>query len=744
MHPLFVPSTKPPTHFGRFRAPVGVRVVDERGAPFLVDELGPLSRIIVEQAYGADLHGDPDSWSFTDITADVMYSPGITITVGRADETSQAAAAACAFNLDNDDAAYSAYNPASRNWPWMRQGTPTRISVDPGTGIPIVMFQGEMFGATPAWDTSCNLAIVQVTANGVLRRIGRNKAPARSALFRANSGNTMLAYWAMEDGSEATAAAAATPRTPALVQTGSGTLSFGATGAPGADGMIDFTGRGSLSVAVPSYSGTSFQASFTFHTAEATQISQALMLFTSTGLRFYVRFYPTLQNWFIWLYSTSLPSGSSSAASADSAWVDGDFHTFGFSLRQVGADIQVRIRREDSTESLANVWTGETLGQVRTLVVNPPDFEGGTIVQSAYTLGHLAISTPATVPMTAVAAIADAASGYTGELAHVRLARVCAQEGIAVTIVGTSNIAMGPQPLGKFIDILRDIETTDGGLLYDGAGPGLTYVCRSARYNLTAAMTLDVDAGDLDTPFNPVDDDQRVVNDMTVTRPNGGSGRATTAGGPLGTDTIGTYEGKPITANTSDDTPLDEIAGWNLHLGQTPGLRYPNLGLDLAANPHQVPYWLAAAPFISQRADVINISQKATQHPPDDVAVLFEGHTQTMNPRNWKVKANCSRYGPWQVATWGTSRYDSGTSTLALPAPAGATSLSVLVGDGTLWVTGDVDFDIWVDAIHYHVSHIDGPTTPQTFTVGAPLNGVVKDLPAGVQVRLWDTPVYAL
>jgi hypothetical protein len=402
----------------------------------------------------------------------------------------------------------------------------------------------------------------------------------------------------------------------------------------------------------------------------------------------------------------------------------------------------LRARREDSTETQVQVFTGETLGLLRTVIVNPGDFDS-TIVQSAYTLGHLAISAPAQVPMTGVAAIADAASGYTGELAHVRMARVCDQEGIPITIIGTSNIAMGPQPLAKFIDILRDIETTDGGVLYDGAGPGLTYVCRSARYNLTAAITLDVDAGDVDNPFAPVDDDQRVLDDVTVNRNNGGSARVTSAAGPLGTDTIGTYD-KPITVNTADDTPLIEIAGWNWHLGQTVGLRYPSLGLDLAANPHQVPDWLAAAPGISIRADVININQRATQHPPDDVPLLFEGHTQALNPDNWKVKANCSQYAPWQVATWGTSRYDSGTSSLALPAPAGSTSLLVLVGDGTLWVTGDVDFDIWVDGVRFNVSHIAGTSTPQTFTVGAPLNGVVKDLAAGVQVRLWDTPIYAL
>lgn len=737
MSPAFVPSTAPPTHFGRFRPSGNLGIYDLRGVRFLPQVLGS-GRVIVEAAFGADINGDSSAWTWIEITDDVMYDPGITIVQGRGDDTSVAQAASCTFNLLNQTAAYSAYNPAGVHYPFVRRSTPIRVSVDPGSG-PVVLFQGEAAGWPPAWDTSAKVSIVKVTAGGILRRLSQGKTPLKSALYRANAAYAPFAYWSMEEGAAATQVTAASPNTPALIQTGAVTTGV-TTGPAGTDAVIDFSGQGSLSALIPFTSAAGFQASFIFNHTDAVQIDQAVGLFTSTGARIYLRFYPTLQNWFAWYYSPT-NAGTASSASADSGWMDGDYHLLTASFQQVGADIQFRFARDDGSSHLGQTWSGETLGYLTRIIVNPADFDT-TIVQSAFTLGHLAINVPAVNPIVTSATIGGAVDGYLGETADARVARLCGEEGIPVSVTGTSATTMGAQTKQTLVTLLRECETSDGGVLYDGFSAGLGYICRSSRYNLQPAITLDVPSGDLAPPFAPADDDQRNRNDMTVNRTGGGSGRYVDKTGPLGTDAIGTYDSS-LTVNTDTDTPLAQIAAWNVHLGTVEGLRYPTLSLDFVSRPGKIPDWVNATD-ISFRADVTNISDEATQHPPDDVALIVEGYTQKITPLDWDLTAGCSRYSPWSVAVYGTSRYDSTTSKLALPAPAGSTTLYVDSGGGALWVTGAVSFDINVGGVRFPVSNIASSTSPQAFTVGAPSNGVVKDIPAQTSVTLWDRSVYAL
>jgi hypothetical protein len=139
---------------------------------------------------------------------------------------------------------------------------------------------------------------------------------------------------------------------------------------------------------------------------------------------------------------------------------------------------------------------------------------------------------------------------------------------VPIAITGTSDTPMGPQGLDTFVNLLRECETTDDGVLYDGRGPGLAYTARTVRYNATQVVTADMaaDPPQVDDPFAPVDDDQRDRNLVKVDRKNGSSATYEDATGPLGTQAIGTYD-STVTVNTNTDDGLLFRAAWEVQKG---------------------------------------------------------------------------------------------------------------------------------------------------------------------------------
>lgn len=86
----------------------------------------------VEMAFGADVSGDAQQWEWTDVTErcfkDASPSP-ISIDRGRQDEMSQVQPGSCSIQFDNPDGALTPGNAASPYHPYVRLGTPLRVTV---------------------------------------------------------------------------------------------------------------------------------------------------------------------------------------------------------------------------------------------------------------------------------------------------------------------------------------------------------------------------------------------------------------------------------------------------------------------------------------------------------------------------------------------------------------------------------------------------------------------------------------
>lgn len=401
--------------------------------------------------------------------------------------------------------------------------------------------------------------------------------------------------------------------------------------------------------------------------------------------------------------------------------------------------------------------------------LNPVDFVDGASGSfvgggQAGAIGHLAYHSA----LTSMTPSATYLSGYPAEAPVDRMPRLGSQNGIWVDVLSASYVentsvasTVGSQHWDTLTNLFREAERTGVGVLYDGLGAGLTYVSRKRRaLNATsAALTIDAAAGHLMEPFEPVDDDQRIINDASASQLGGAAAAYQDVTGPNGINKVGTFS-TSVSVNAGDPTNLVAYAQWLVAQGTRQGYRYPTVSFALETNPSLIAGWLACIP--QSRVDVVNLDQVRRQHASDPIWLLLEGWEEEITAHTWRVVANTSPGEVWNTirlaaATGSTgddiARMDTDSSQLNTSASAGATSISVRTNSGPLWVTSAADADsfpfyITVGGLRVQVTAISGASSPQTFTLASPGLPAAKTGSAtpgaGVAVSVWRPPVLAL
>jgi hypothetical protein len=706
--------------------------------------LGPECQLAIEAAFGADLSDvDGSGWTWTDISTDARHDPGIPITVGRGDNVSQAGAASFSAVLNNSTGNYTPGNPTAAHT--ITQNTPIRERITL-LGFPsidwITRFQGYLDSANPVTDQSAKVKGVAITALGALGRLGGQKKPLKSPLTRAIPATSPAAWWPMEEGSSSVNFASAITGVAALTIVGA--LALGSDAGPGASASADFAGGGHAVASVNIPVTTSFRYSYSIRIdSEAIAYPMTVTMadgavwemFLNTGAGASTG---TLQNFYIG------PTGSSFFGANTWTLNVGTWYSVITEVSTSGADATAHtwVTSAAGQVELIDTFTGAALhGPILTAALAQPS--GGTT--NTFAAFHL--TQPSIwAPWSSTVHIDQAAIGYSGETADNRLTRLCGEQGIALDLTGTSDVTMGPQSVDTILNLLRECEAADHGVLFDGFGPGVGYQCRSARYNAASVLTLDMGANPPQvTTFAPIFDKQAVKNLYTVTRKNGGSATSEKTDGPLGTDLIG-VEDAAATVNTDTDTTLHAHGGWLVSLGTVPGFRFPGTGLNMRGIASLAAGVLGVS--IGDRITIHRPASKATDLPPDDIDLIVEGWTETTSASTWALALNCSPYAPNIIATINDTvgRIDSADSVVHLDATTTATTISV---SGTLpWTTaaGDMPFDIGVTGERMTVTGVTGASPPQTFAVTRSVNGVVKAHVAASNepVRVWTPLVIGL
>lgn len=707
----------------------------------------------VELALGANPDADPSTWTWTDVSAYAL-GPQVTIRKGRSDWAGSAQPLEITLQLRNNDDRFTPGNPFSPYYPYITRNLPVRVSVPVGTSPPTERATGFIRSLQTGWVRSPKEPVVSVTAKGRLARLQRQRAVLRSPLFRSISGTARGAtavrprvYWPCEDGGSATSAASAIA---GIAPMNAAAVSFGAESTlVSSDPLPTMSSSGSgaaITGQVPFYTGPSpnqwcavwvmkmpsSPAVTTYPVAVVTDGTAALWSVAITpgapdnvGIRAYnSSFTQILSN------DIAVPTG-----------FYGLWWLFSLGVKQNGANVDyiLQVMSTTSTTTVSGSLASRTCGNAMSIRAAANDWTAGSGI------GHFAIFTdPAFDNTNDPQWIADVLDGRVGEEPRIRFGRLCTEEGVnrgydSASLGGGAPetvIGMGPQGVRALADLLGECQDVDMGLIHDGGPSGQLYFnTRTARYNQIPALVMDNHLQEVTFDIVPTFDDQAIVNDFTASRSGGSMGRYIDQAND---DAEGGYS-DGFTFNVADDSHLYEMAGWRVNQGITPGMRYPQLVLDLMAAPELAQQWLACS--IGSRVQATNLPG---QYGTADV--IIEGYTETIGRRTWRVVLNCSPARPYNIftldGTGNTGRLDTAGSSLASAASAGATSLSVATSTGPLWVTGAVSFDVDIAGIQVSVTNISGSTSPQTFTVTGAT--VTKVLPNGSTVKLWRPSVLAM
>lgn len=709
---------------------------------------------------------DSTTWTWVDITADVMTSSGIDIgPIGRADQAALTQPAGCTFTLDNRLGAYSR-GPQSSSYPNVKLNVPVKVSISL-TGLVAdkkVRFQGYIWSFRPTWDATGRYAVVSVSAGGATRRLAQRSTPLASPLFRSYAfGTAVRAYWPMEDGEGATQFASGQENGQAMRYSNMNLAAY--SGIPGSLALPTLTTASTYSAPVT--------GDFSAGTTLAFYMNVPAQLASSTAvIRLHMAGSTSIGRWEIVVTGGAVNSITVNGYDASSALAVNNTHTglnvvasgpiqYVFAIHQNGGNTEYTLARGGITFSGSAANTGSTAG-----VIGAP-IQISMLANAnndGIAIGHIGLFgsyTTSIGPLPSQAWVGDG-----GDSAVSRIIGLSQEESIPISWNGAfvpsgfsySTYATGEytwvgyQTEAAYLDLIRSASDADLGFLGDGLGPGVMYRNRTDMTNQAIGMTLNAATADLMPPFQPEDDDSAIVNKVEASRTGGSSALFEDSSGALGTSAVDIYDDS-ITVNVRYDEQLLDVAGWLVHMGTVEGYRYPTLNLDMRRIPALADDWLLIKP--GDRIAVSNVTSYVSQHPTGTLSLLAEGWSESITNLSWGVTVNCSPADTWRVIALGadsgsigtdtefTGRVDSEASTLSAGPALGATSISVATTTGyPLWTTsaGDLPMDLNVGGWRVTCSAISGASSPQTFTISA----LPASVASGSTVKLWYPPTLAI
>lgn len=703
-------------------------------------------------------------------SAEAYTRDGMTISRGLADETLEAQPGAASLTLDNRDGSKNPNNPVSPLYGLVGRNTPLRVAVDSSVRLSCEVADWLPGRTLVPVDTVRQRgdAWTKVAGAGILRRLGRGKTPLKSPAWRAlidpANDADRIAWWPLEDEQDVVTPLSPVGSPPVVSTFLTSPPTWGAyTKSPSAERMVTM-GTGSLNFTVPYYSSSQHKVILLCHLPwDDTYDGIDLVRLNCTSCVIFVRWkLGGALDTQAWNLSGSALLDSTGAVTFDAI---GKEFALILELPQNGANVDLSIRVVPMSGNGLNhfdVLNGVTVGRIETIKLVAP--QGS--------LGHLAVadSTGAFSNYLGSDGSPRAVQGWLGEPAAERFDRICDENDIAGTVVGTASDsqAMGVQPTATLTDVLKECARSDSGLLYESrAALGLSFRTGRDLYAHGAGglpvLTLDYAAGEVAPTLEPVIGDQGTRNDVIAKRRNGSSQRAVLESGrmsvldpPAG---VGRYD-TSLDVNIETDARLLDHATWHLRKGTVDETRYRSVTVDLDA-PSATPALVAAVNLVDI-GDRIAITNLPQDESPDDASLLVIAISESLPPKRRLVTFTTIPASPYDVATVGANdgstnlrgqAVDTDHSTLAADVPAaqpGATStLSVASTGGVLWTTDANDWStirngtstdgtglfIRIGGEDMRVTSIAGAGSPQTFTVVRAVNGVVKAHLSGAAVH---------
>lgn len=334
---------------------------------------------------------------------------------------------------------------------------------------------------------------------------------------------------------------------------------------------------------------------------------------------------------------------------------------------------------------------------------------------------------------------AKISAAFPGETADARFIRVCGVLGIKVAIIGTlgDSEQMGAQPIATGMDVLYQCAEVDGGIIMEARDQlALEYRTRKSIYN-QYGMTLTW--ANLSQGLQQTPDDTDVANDITLSRDNGGSARATLEYGPMsiqappnGINPV--PDGPDI--NNYQDNRLPVLVQFALAKRTWPTSRYPEVRISLHRNDFVNATALALLATNTNSADLVTINTLPNFLAPDPIYVLIKGTTEELHTNTRDITYAAIPYGPYITSELSNTSGDFYTFKAVSDTIAGvvqtqvntnfnsvATALSIKTLSGPLIDTTITSGVIKIGGERMTITSVSGASSPQTVNVTRGLDG---------------------
>jgi hypothetical protein len=669
-----------------------------------------------EIALGADITGDPDLWSWTDISAYLRTADGARVSInrGRRNDSGSTSPATAQFELNNDGGRFCTQNPNSPYFPLLKVNTPVRLSVSTDSGSSwSVRFSGYLSKLPTSWGgAAASISWVSVTADSILRRLSKegSRSPMRWTAPKLTSSGC-IEYWPMEDNEDATEVssyfAGGIPMTAAgSIEMGASSPPSGSKATPQSDYAFMLANPPSLTGVVRPYvNTTAWTVLGIFKTDAESAIDQVLIdcdINHGEGSTDPDQVRLQLDGDALAMSVSQEDGtvlGTYPGAIQTTAPNDGNWHAIALTANQSGADVRFEFQYEGNTYGLT--IANRTLGTIRRV-----GFPSTAITTPGALLavGHLAVynSKLGSVSVGTYAAAAQSHLTANGERADLRISRLITESSLLYSIASIPGEVemlecVGSQSDGNILSAIEDAVEADGGMLYeprDVTDDSLTFLSRSAiNVNAIGTPALSLTQADF-AIIEQGDDDYYLGTSVTVT----GAGSSVTA------------VREPVENEVSESRNirfadrLDDYAGWALYQGTRGDYRYPRIQILLHGATGQIAAWKT-----TDLGDRVLI----TDPPPglvDDIDLILEGYQESFSQFEWTAELYCSPASRYRIAkldhtTYG--RMDTAGSRLVNAITTTATSMDVETTTGAEWSTA-TGYDLGVGGERMTVSAVAG------------------------------------
>lgn len=567
---------------------------------------------------------------WTDVSEWVELAENINISFGRGDERSTADANSVSLTFDNADGRFTALRTGSPYYPNVRIGVPIRVTSTPVGGADSVRFVGYVDEWPVAWDGTDEYAMAAISATSRLARLGLDME-LRSAIEETILPDAPFGYYPLGEAEGATTASDVSGNaSPPLAVTGSGTgVVFGNAIGIGGDGLTaaEFAGGMFLTAGLPGTIITGF-ACF-FRRSGSPAVAETVIAFNGGAAEFVIE---TNGRGSLYEIGTLIAQTSTSIADGATHHVFVIYAAGGGTLYVDGAAVGSAAHPVVVTFTGLLVTVGgggNSLG--------PANFTG--------TLSHVEVYQGGNPSAARIAAHSAAGVGFAGETSDDRLLRYAEWAGIAASEVdadsATTTLAAKDSTGSTAVDMMRQVESTEGGVLFDGRDGMLTFHARSRRYVPTSTLTLDMAAQQVGADFAPTYDRAAILNDVTVASADGTAlARAVDA---VSRDDLG-RAATSLESLSSTTDGLASRANWTVHAYSEPRVRAPQLTvnlLDFDVTPSQDDILAVTI------GTLITVTNQPAQASVTDGRYFAEGYTETIGPESYTFNFNVSPAEPW-------------------------------------------------------------------------------------------------